>query len=188
MRPRLPDALLALAFLALPSTALAQRYASGIYAEMELGATGFIGSASEYVAPGPTFGIRGGYDLFSWLSVGGIASASTHEATVPPPPDEEFFQIYLIGADGRLSARLGKLAVFGEGALGFAAVSTNVLDKVDVTEPDNRVGTVFLVGGGLDYHMANRHFSLGMAVDWTLFAEFAAAQSLSGRIYLRYTL
>src|SRR5262245_16361571 len=139
MHPRSnPLALVPLLLVAsLPDSAEAQHYASGIYAEMELGATSFIGDAGDYVAPGPVFGLRGGYDLFSWLSVGGILTASTHEATVPPPPEQEFFQIYLLGADGRLSARLGKIALFGEGALGFAAVSTNVLDKVAVPEPHN---------------------------------------------------
>ena len=173
--------------LSLSSPARAQRYSSGIYAEMALGATGFLGEAGTYVAAGPSFGVRAGYDLFSWFSVGGIVLASTHEATVPPPPEEEYFQIYTVAADGRLFARFGRVGVFAEGSLGYAAISTNVLDKVAVTDPDNRVGVVFQVGGGLDYHIQNRHFSLGVAADWALYPEFAASQAVTGRLYLRYT-
>ena len=62
--------------------ASAEKYSSGIYAEMGLGATGFLGGTGSYAAPGPAFGIRAGYDLFSWFSVGAIALTSTHEATV----------------------------------------------------------------------------------------------------------
>jgi hypothetical protein len=179
---------LALLLVAAPSPARAQNYySSGIYAEMELGATSFLGETGGYIAPGPALGVRAGYDLFSWFSVGGIVLASTHEATVPPPPDEEYFQLYTVGADGRLTLRAGRIAVFGEGALALAAVSTNVLDKVDITGPDNRIGTVLVVGGGIDYHIQNRHFSVGLAADWALYPDFAASQSVTGRLYLRYT-
>ena len=44
--------------------------------------------------------LRIGRDLFSWLSLGVYVAASSHEATVPPPPDGEWFQLYRGGADG----------------------------------------------------------------------------------------
>jgi hypothetical protein len=183
---RLLSALLALLILS-PAVAHAAKYSHGVYAEMDLGGTGFIGSAGPFVDPGPNFGIRAGYDLFSWLSVGGVADGSTHEANVPPPPDREFFQLYHVGADGRLTARVGRFALFGEGSLGAVLISTNVLDKVMVTAPDTHATVAFTVGGGVDYHTQNRHYSIGIAGDWTVYPSFSSAQSVTVRIYLRYT-
>ncbi len=176
------------AFLTLlPATASAAKYSHGVYAEMDLGGTSFIGNASAYAAPGPNFGVRSGYDLFSWLSIGGVVDGSTHEATVPPPPEHEFFQMYHLAADGRITARVGRFALFGEGSLGAALISTNVLDKVAVTAPDTHTTVAFTGGGGIDYHTQNRHYSFGLAADWTVYPSFASAQSVTVRLYLRYT-
>ena len=87
--PAVVVALPSLAALAVPSLAAADRpAASGIYAEAGLGGGGFLGNASSAANPGLAVGGRVGYDLFSWLSVGGVVTATTHEATVPPPPED----------------------------------------------------------------------------------------------------
>ncbi|HUH04049.1 MAG TPA: hypothetical protein VML75_18760 [Kofleriaceae bacterium] len=66
---------------------------SGIYTEAGIGATAFLGPNATYAAAGPSFDMRAGYDLFSWFSVGLRLSGSSHEATVPAPPEGEYFQI-----------------------------------------------------------------------------------------------
>src|SRR5438477_6528776 len=62
---------------------------TGWFAEGGLGATGFLAGASADAAIGPSLDLRLGRDLFSWLSVGVFGAISSHEATVPPPPDGE---------------------------------------------------------------------------------------------------
>lgn len=172
-----------LAALALVAAPL---WTSGFYAEAGLGASGFLGQTAEYAALGPSVGLRLGYGLTRWFAVGGIVSAATHEATVPPPPEDEFFQLYRLGATARLTLPVGRISIFADGALGAAFVSTNVLDKVEVTQPESHAGLFTSAGGGLAYHIQSRHFSLGVAGEWTLYPAFAASQAVGVRVFLRY--
>src|SRR5262249_46592052 len=109
------------ALAAVPSLARADRPAAkGFYAEAGRRATGYLGTARSYAKLGPTLEVRMGYDLFSWLSLGVCAGASSHEATVPPPPVGEWYQLYQARADGRLGFRVDSLAFFAEGGAGAA--------------------------------------------------------------------
>ncbi len=190
MRASLP---LAVAFvllsLAAPAAAQPRRGApsTGYYAELGLGATGFLGETQRHAAIGPTFALRGGKDLTRWFSIGGLVATSVHEATVPPPPEQEYFQLYTVAADARLTARIRRLALFAEGGAGFTAISTNVLDRVGVTLPEEHLGFGYHAGGGLAWHTQNRHFSIGLAGDWWMIPTFASSMAIDVRLYLRYT-
>lgn len=175
--------------MAVPTTALAEpRLASkGPYAEASLGATAFVGQTSEFSRPGPAFALRGGIDLFSWLSVGARIELHSHRAVVPPPPDGEYFQVYHGAGDARLSIPVGALSIFADGGVGLAMMSTNVLAKVDVLDPGERFSPVFSAGGGVEYQLLNRHYAFGLAGHWHLYPAFDAAQAAGGRAYLRYT-
>jgi len=176
------------ALLAAPALARADRHASsGIFTEAGLGATGFLGAANRDAAIGPLLSLRMGYDLFPWASVGVQLGASSHEATVPPPPEGEWFQLYRGAADGRLGFRADELAFFAEGSLGLAYISSNILEKVMVTDPGERFSVFFQAGGGLEYQIENRHYAFGLAADWLLIPEFSALAGVEGRAYLRYT-
>jgi len=59
---------------------------TGWFAEGGLGAVAFLPKASSDAAIGPALELRVGRGLFSWLGVGLHLAASSHEATVPPPP------------------------------------------------------------------------------------------------------
>ena len=65
-------------------------------------------------------------------------------------------------------------------------ISTNVLDKVMVTEPDSHFGVAMSGGGGLAYHLQNRHFSLGLGGDYTMYPGFDASQAVTIRAFVRY--
>ncbi len=180
-------AVAALVAVALPARAdAAPKYAHGYYAEMGLGAQFFLGDSGKYIVPGPSFVLRSGYDLFPWLSIGGRLAAGIHEGDVPPPPDQEYLQLLEGAAEGRLTLRIRRVSVFAHGALGFGYVTTNLLDKVGVTTPDESVSPLFGAGGGIGYHTQNRHFSLGLVADYTVFPSFDGAQAVSVRLFLRY--
>ncbi len=181
MRPA--HALLATTLCLVPASAAAHDF----YSEADLGATIFLGDAANHAAPGPAFGARVGWGPTSWLSLGVLAAGSTHEATVPPPPEGELFQLYQAGIDVRLHARIGRLGLFAEGSGGLAFVSTNILDAVRITNPDRHYGPYLLAGGGFAYHTANPRFAFGLAGDYVTFPDFGFMQSLSVRVYLRYT-
>ena len=163
------------------------KYATGYYAEAGLGTAFFLGDAGKYIAPGPSFAVRSGYDLFPWLSLGGLVSGNVHEGDVPPPPAQEYFQIIEGAAEARLTLRIRRVALFAEGSLGFGYITTNLLDDVGITSPDSYLSPAFGAGGGIDYHTQNRHFSFGLVADYAVFPTFSSAQGVTVRAYLRYT-
>ena len=170
------------------SAAHADRVAStGFFAEGGLGAVSFLPGTSSDAAVGPGMNLRVGRDLFSFLSLGVYVAASSHEATTPPPPEGQWFQLYRGGADARIGGRFDRVAVFVEGGLGASMISSNVLDKVMVTKPGKPYSVTIHAGGGFEYQLENRHYALGAAVDFFLEPQFKNTKALESRLYLRYT-
>lgn len=174
--------------LAAPGGAAEARPASrGWFAEGGLGAVAFLPGASSDAAIGPALSVRLGRDLFSWLSIGIDVAASSHEATVPPPPDGEWFQLYRGCGDARIGASFDRLAMFVEGGAGVAMISSNVLGKVMITDPGETMSIAFQAGAGLEYQLENRHYAIGAAADGFLLPQFDAIRAIDARLYLRYT-
>jgi hypothetical protein len=184
---RLAPALALLAALAGPARAEPALASKGPYSEASLGAAAFIGTSGEYSRPGPAFGLRAGLDIFSWFSIGAMLAMEVHEANVPPPPEGEYFQVYQGGADGRISIPIGRVNLFGDGGVGLAMISTNILAKVGILDPGERYSPLIFAGGGLEYQLGNRHYAAGLAGQLQIMPAFSAAQSIGGRLYLRYT-
>jgi hypothetical protein len=169
------------------ATADARPAATGWFAEGGLGAVAFLPKASRDAAIGPALDFRLGRDLFSWLSIGISLSASSHEATVPPPPEGEWFQLYRGAGDARIRGRFDTVCVFVEGGAGLAMISSNVLGKVMITDPGEHFSITFHAGAGAEYQLENRHYALGLAADGFLLPQFAAMRAIDARFYLRYT-
>jgi hypothetical protein len=181
----LPSLALALPALALLAPAAAR--AADFYTEADLGALIFIGPGSENADPGPAFGGRIGLGIFSWLSIGGVVNASTHQAQVPGPSVGQYFQLYQTGGELRLKVRAGSFGFFAQGGAGYAFISTNILDAVAVTAPDKHNGLYITGGGGLEYATENPRYAFGLSGAFTEFADFGSLQAVSVNIYLRYT-
>jgi hypothetical protein len=164
-------------------SAEARPASTGWYAEGGIGAAIWLPGAD--ADPGPSFNMRFGRDIFSWLSLGLSVAASSHEATPPPPPVGEWFQLYRGSGDLRLSALVGRIALFAEGGAGVAAISSNVL-RTQV-EPGEKFSLVFQAGGGLEYQLENRHYAIGVGVDAFLLPQFETIKAIDTRLYLRYT-
>lgn len=179
--------LFVVAMLLGPGVASARPASKGAYAEAGGGATLMLGDGASWAAPGPALSLRVGYDLFGWLSLGVAADASTHEATVPPPPEGEYVQLYRGRADARLTVRVDMLALYGEGGVGAAMLSSNVLAKVGVQDPGESLSVMFAGGGGVEYQLQNRHYALGVGADYWLAPGFASLSGLEVRAFLRYT-
>jgi hypothetical protein len=169
------------------STVHARPASTGFFAEGGLGATKFLPPDGANAKLGPSVNLRVGRDLFSWLSLGLVVAASSHEATVPPPPEDEWFQLYRGGAEARLGGLLGKVALFVEGGAGVAMMSSNVLEKVGTLDPGQRFSISFHGGAGLEYQLENRHYAIGLASDLWIAPQFDALKTLDTRLYLRYT-
>ena len=169
------------------ASADARPASTGWYAEGGLGAVAFLPKHADDAALGPAIGMRIGRDLFSWLSIGISVAASSHEATIPPPPKGEWFQLYRGGGDIRIGGRLDHIALFVEGGVGLGIISSNVLGKVMVTDPGENISPAISGGAGLEYQLENRHYALGLGIDAFLLPKFDAVTALDSRVYLRYT-
>jgi hypothetical protein len=166
----------------------ADRAAStGFFAEGGLGAVAFLPKTSKDAAIGPSLDLRVGRDLFSWFSLGVFLAGSMHAATLPPPPEGQYFQLYRGGVDGRLGGRVNAIAFFAEGGIGAAMMSSNVLESVMITKPGQSFSVQFHGGAGLEYQLENRHYAIGLAVDGFLVPQFATMKAIDSRLYLRYT-
>ena len=172
---------------ALSAPAAARPASTGFFAEGGLGAVAFLPSADADAAVGPAMNLRVGRDVFSFLSLGIYLAASSHEATVPPPPQGQWFQLYRGGADARLGGRLDSLALFVEGGIGGSMMSSNVLQKVKILDPGEHFSITFHAGAGAEYQLENRHYAVGVAVDAFLEPQFSNIRALDTRLYLRYT-
>jgi len=172
---------------ALCGAAEARPASTGWFAEGGLGAVVFLPKASNDAKLGPSLDVRIGRDLFSWLSIGINLAASSHEATVPPPPEGEWFQLYRGGGDARIGGRFDRLALFVEGGAGVTMISSNVLGKVMITDPGERFSIAFQAGAGIEYQLENRHYAVGLAADGFLLPQFDAIRAIDSRLYLRYT-
>jgi hypothetical protein len=160
---------------------------TGFFAEGGLTAVSFVGKVDHDAAIGPGLDLRIGRDLFSWLSIGAFVAASMHEATLPPPPEGQYFQLYRGGADARLNGRFNAISLFAEGGVGAALMSSNVLESVMITKPGQHFAVQFHGGAGIEYQLENRHFGVGLAVDAFLVPQFAEMKAIDSRLYLRYT-
>ncbi len=176
-----------LAPLGLTQTADARPASTGFYAEGGLGAVVFLPPDGKNAAVGPGMQLRIGRDLFSWVSIGAYVAVSSHEATVPAPPEGEWFQLYRGGGDLRLGGLAGSVAFFVEGGLGGSLLSSNVLERVMTVEPGERFSVTFHGGAGLEYQLVNRHYALGAAVDAFYAPQFDQIKAIESRLYLRYT-
>lgn len=177
---------LALAAIAAPA-AHARPASTGFFSEAGAGAAGFIGAAASDSKIGPTMALRIGYEPFSWFAFGLHLEGQSHEATVPPPPTGEWFQLYRAEADGRLTARVGAFAMFAEGGAGVGYISSNVLQKVGILDPGEHFTLSMDAGGGAEYQLQNRHYAFGLGANWWILPQFNSVQGAEARLYLRYT-
>jgi hypothetical protein len=162
-------------------------HAATFYSEADLGATIFVGSAGAYADPGPAFGARVGIGVTPWLDLGGLVSGSAHAANVPAPAVGQYFELYHTGFDMRAGGRIGRVRLFAEGGGGWAWFSTNILDSVDVTKPYRHDGPYLAAGAGLEYATENPRFAFGLGGDFDIYPELGSLQTVSVRLYLRYT-
>jgi len=168
-------------------SAAARPSSVGWFAEGGLGAVKFLSRASADADLGPDLELRIGRDLFSWLSVGVSLAASSHQATVPPPPVGEWFQLYRTEGDARLGGRFDRIAAFVEGGAGLAMISSNILGKVGITDPGEQFSIAFHGGASVQYQLENRHYAVGVAADAFVLPQFASIRAIDSRLFLRYT-
>jgi hypothetical protein len=164
-----------------------KKFAHGLYTEGEIGAVTFFGPAGENVAPGFAIGARLGYDIFRFFAVQAHVLGSTHLTKANDRPQgDQLIQTYQGMVEGKLTLRFGQLSLFGEGGVGLARLSTNLLYQLGI-EQQYRTGLTAGGGAGIDYHSLSRHFSIGLRGELYWLRDLSASKDLIATTYLRYT-
>jgi len=166
-------------------------YAHGWFLEAHLGARGFLGGVGDYAKAGPMAQISFGYEVASWFWVSAAAELSMHGTDAPPPPSPTVFDVldFLIQLrlQANASARVG-LWLAGEVGIGFS--TTDVLSTYGLDQADE-VGLIYGGSAGLDWHMRNRHHSIGLQGGARVHSNLEGpsgelALGIHGALYLRY--
>jgi Outer membrane protein beta-barrel domain len=162
------------------------KFAHGLYTEGEVGAVSFFGPAHDAIGTGFAIGTRVGYDVTRWLAFQAHGLGSTHLTKDDGRPlGDQLLQTYQGTLEGKLTWRFGQLSIFGEGGLGVARLSTNLLNELMLAR--YRTGFTAGGGGGLDYHSLSRHFSIGLRGEYYWLRDVSGSEDLIVTTYLRYT-
>lgn len=163
-----------------------KKFAHGLYTEGEVGTVSFFGPAGATIGTGFAIGTRVGYDITRWLALQAHGLGSTHLTKEGDRPlGDQLIQTYQGTAEGKLTLRFGQLSLFGEGGLGVARLSTNLLNQLMLAR--YRTGFTAGGGGGIDYHSLSRHFSIGLRGEYYWLRDISSSKDLIVTTYLRYT-
>jgi hypothetical protein len=162
-----------------------KKFAYGFFTEGEIGAVAFFGPAGEAIGPGFAIGTRVGYDVFRFFALQLHGLGSTHLTNADGPQGDQLIQTYQGMVEGKLTIRFGQLSIFGEGGVGVARLSTNLLHELSLAR--YRTGLTAGGGGGIDYHSLSRHFSIGLRGELYWLRDISNSKDLMVTTYLRYT-
>jgi hypothetical protein len=162
-----------------------KKFAHGFFTEGEIGAVTFLGPAGDAVGPGFAIGTRFGYDVVRFFAVQLHGLGSTHLTKGDGPAGDQLIQTYQGMIEGKLTMPIGQLSVFGEGGVGVARLSTNLLHELSLAR--YRTGLTAGGGGGIDYHSLSRHFSIGLRGEYYWLRDISNSSDVIVTTYLRYT-
>lgn len=162
------------------------KFSRGLFAEGDIGAVVFLGKMGHYADPGADFAVRVGYDVLRWLAVYGKLGGATFGSSAPPPYDQQVQQLFAYTAEARAQLQLRRWGLWASGGVGMAHLTNNLLELVGVTG-GHRFTAAVGAGVGVDFHTLNRHFSVGVAVDYLWLAQFDDSHAVTMALYLRYT-
>lgn len=167
-------------------------YAHGVFLEAWLGARGFVGGAGDLFDPGPYLSLGLGLEVFDWLWVRLSVEGSLHQTDAPPPPGATAFEVVGTFAELRFQwAPTARFALWAGGEIGLAVALGDVLRAYGANASDT-VGLAYGGTLGADWHLRNRHYSIGLLAGARLFPTFDdpnagdPALGIHGAFYLRY--
>ncbi|MEM7606789.1 MAG: hypothetical protein AAF411_15645 [Myxococcota bacterium] len=166
-------------------------YSHGVYVEGAVGVRSYIGGVGRLARPGPFFQLNIGYELFSWLWVGGIVEGSLHRTDAPSPPSATVFEVLNFLAQLRLQINASaRVALWLSGEVGLGLTLSDVLRTYGLQDAD-QAGLVYGGQLGFDWHLRNRHHSIGLAGGARLHPNLdgvggEVAIGAHGTLYLRY--
>jgi hypothetical protein len=166
-------------------------YAHGFFVEGWAGGRGFVTGLGSFSHLGFYGNVGFGLEIFDWLLVRVALEASFHETSAPAPPSPTAFEILGAVAEGRFHFNFTPfVALWLQGEFAVVKAFGDVLRIYGFDQAEN-VGIAFGGTLGFDWHMKNRHSSIGLAGGARLypsFATFAGEQTIGvhASAYIRY--
>jgi hypothetical protein len=178
----------------LPPEALAvtrDMFARGFFLQGLIGGRGFAGGLGRISLPGAFGRVGAGYEFFDWLAIGTAVELSLHDTSAPPPPAPGTFELVDVLVELRLQLPLSaRAALWLGGETGLGWTSGNLLVAYglhDAGDPG-----VFYGGSlGFDWHLLNRHYSLGLIAGARMYPSLAGLNGettigIHSAAYLQY--
>lgn len=166
-------------------------YAHGFFLESQLGGRGFLGGIGRYSHPGVWASLGFGYEIFGWLWVRLALEGSLHATNAPAPPSPTVFELVGITAEGRVQlAFSARFAIWLGLEVGLiTAAESDVLLAYGFQDAES-LAPMFGGSLGLDWHMLNRHHSIGILGGARLYPSLTIfdeqALGIHAAAYLRY--
>lgn len=137
-------------------------YSHGLFVEGWVGGRGFVGGLGEVSDPGLFANVGVGYELLSWLLVRAAIEASIHATDAPAPPSPTVFELLGVVGEVRLQGNLSaRAALWLSGEVAMLYATGDVLRAYGFDQSGS-VGMAYGGSAGFDWHMANRHHSIGL--------------------------
>ena len=166
-------------------------YAHGLFVEGGIGVRNFRGGVGAVSAPGLYAHVGVGLEVLPFFLVRLAVEGSIHGTDAPPPPSPTVFEV--IGALGELRLQgnfTSRFAMWIGGEAGIVYATGEVLRVYGYDQSDS-IGLTYGGSVGLDWHMVNRHHSIGLSGGARLYPslEFPGgntAMGIHGTAYMRY--
>jgi hypothetical protein len=178
----------------LPPEAIAVKrdmFAHGLFVQGHAGGLGFAGGLGRLSLPGMFARVGLGYELTDWLLLGAAVELSLHETSAPPPPGPAGFQLIDSLFEVRFQIPVSARAtpwVAAEGGVDW--ISGNLLAAYGVRRA-SQVGINYGGSIGFDWHMLNRHYSIGLLAGARLYPNLDGPNGdktigIHSALYLKY--
>ncbi len=137
-------------------------YAHGFYLEGFVGGRGFSGGLGRYAEPGLWASVLVGYEVAPWLMLAAGVELSMHAMKAPSPPAALSFERINALFTPRLQLAFSERAAMFIGPELVAGVSPGDMLRVYGFNRAHELGVGYGGSLGFDWHLANRHHSLGL--------------------------
>jgi hypothetical protein len=166
-------------------------FSRGLYLESHLGGRGFVGGLGKLSSPGLLARVDLGFELTSWLMLGGAVELSLHESNAPAPPASSNFQLFDALVQLRLQLPLSVRAMPFIAAEGGVDWSSGTLLAAYGVDRARKIDLTYGGSVGFDWHLLSRHHSLGVLAGARLYPNLTGLGGertigIHSAVYLKY--